>query len=100
MAGTSPAMTVCAASVLLLAVVLVEKSLALHRQMHPVLERGVAIDRELSGMVGNHRAERLDPWPLLLEEIRQHVAVDQLLDAGMADADAHPAIVVADMRGD
>ena len=56
--------------------------------------------REQPGVVGNRLAQRLDPGTVALGEIRQHVAVHQLLDAGMADPDPHPAIVVADMRRD
>ncbi len=35
-----------------------------------------------------------------LGEIVQNMARDQLLGAGMADADAHAHIVVADMSGE
>ena len=57
-------------SVLLLAVVvLVEKSLGLHRQMHLVLERRIAAGREQPGIVGDRIAQRLDPRPFVLGEI-------------------------------
>ena len=82
------------------AVVLVEKSLGLQRQMHPVLERRVLFGRQQPGILGHRLAERLDPGTVALGEIRQHVAVHQFLDAGVADPDPHPAILVADMRGD
>src|SRR3954465_7970325 len=68
--------------------------------MHLVLEGRVAAGREQSGVVGDRFTERGDPGPLVLGEIRQHVAVHQFLDAGMTDPEPHPAIVVADMRGD
>ena len=42
----------------------------------------------------------LDPFALGLGEVAQHVAVHQLLDARMADAEAHAAIIVADMGRD
>ena len=81
-------------------VFLLEKSLGLQRQMHLVLKRRVAARREQAGIVGDRLAQRLDPGPVALGEIRQHVAVHQFLDAGMTDPEPHPAIVVADMRGD
>jgi len=40
-------------------IVLVEKSPGLHRQMHLVLERRIAIGREQPGVVGDRFAERL-----------------------------------------
>ena len=51
----------------------------------------------LSAMMSH---QRLDPGPLVLGEVLEHVMLHHLLDAGMADADAHAAIIVADMRGD
>src|SRR5471030_2931149 len=81
-------------------IVLVEKSLGLQRQVHPVLERRVLLGREQPGVIGNRLAERLDPGPVALGEIGQYVAVHQLLDTGVTDSDPHPAIIVADMRGD
>ena len=68
--------------------------------MHLVLERRVLPGREQPGIVGDRIAQRLDPRPVALGEIGQHVAVHQFLDAGMTDAEPHAAIVVADMRGD
>ncbi len=35
-----------------------------------------------------------------LGEVTQHMARDQILGSGMADADAHPHIVIADMGGE
>src|SRR4029077_2681344 len=68
--------------------------------MHPVLKRRVTLAREQAGIVGDRLAQRLDPGPIALGEIRQHVAVHQFLDAGMSDPEPHPAILIADMRGD
>src|SRR6202048_44368 len=68
--------------------------------MHPVLERRILLGREQPGVIGNRLAEGLDPGTIALGEIGQYVAVHQFLDAGVADPDPHPAIIVADMRGD
>src|SRR3954468_1949560 len=68
--------------------------------MHPVLECRILLRREQAGIVGDRLAQRLDPGPIGLGEIRQHVAVHEFLDTGMPDAEPYPAIVVADMRGD
>src|ERR1700761_6701363 len=78
----------------------VEKSLGLHRQMHLVGKRRVAAGREQAGVVGDRFAERLDPGPIALGEIRQYVAVHHFLDTGMTDPDAYPAILVANMGRD
>src|ERR1700733_6011070 len=68
--------------------------------MHFVLERRIAVGREQPGVVGNRFAERLDPGAVALGKIRQHVAVHQFLDPGMADPEPHAAVVIADMRRD
>ena len=49
---------------------------------------------------GDRVADGFDPARFRLGEVAQHVIVNQRLVAGMADADAHPLIVVADMGGD
>src|SRR5258705_11466204 len=85
---------------LLVAFFLFEKSLRLQRQMHPVLERRILLRRQQSGIVGDRHAQRLHPGAVAFREIRQHVTVHQFLDAGMTDAEPHPAILVADMRTD
>src|ERR1700736_5869916 len=95
-AGSSPGMTACALTSA--AVFLVDKSLGLHRQMHLVLERRILVRHQQSGIVRDRLAERDDPGTLVLGEIGQHVAVHQLLDAGVADPKPHAAVVVADMR--
>src|SRR3954452_21199527 len=51
-------------------------------------------------MLGHRVAERRHPVVVGFGEVRQHVAVHQFLDAGMTDAEPHPAILVADMGGD
>src|SRR6185369_3126281 len=68
--------------------------------MYLVLEGRVLAGRQQPGIVGNRLAQRFYPWPIALGKVRQHVAVHQLLDAGMTDPEPHPAVVVADMRGD
>ena len=75
-----------------------EEALGLHGEVDLVLEARVLALRQQLGIVGDDVAQRLDPRPLALGEIVQHVGVHQLLDARMTDADAHAAIVVADMR--
>src|SRR6266436_10374882 len=81
-------------------VLLLEKSLVVQRQMHPDLECRVLLGHEQPGVIGNRFAERRDPGAVALGEIGQYVTVHQFLDAGVADPEPHPAIVVADMRGD
>src|SRR5690348_6975051 len=88
MAGSSPAMTTELA--LLSVVFLFEKSPALQRQVHLVLERGVLTRGEQAGSVGDRLAQRRHPRAVVLGEIRQHVVVHELLDAGMTDAEPHP----------
>src|SRR5262249_52897333 len=52
------------------------------------------------GSVRYDGAQRLAPPPLVLGEVIEHVGLNQLLEAGMPDADAHAPIVVTDMRRD
>src|ERR1700716_692883 len=66
--------------------------------MHLVLEARVLPFRKQLGIVGDDVAQGLDPRLLALGEIAEHVWVHQLLDAGMTDADAPAAMVMADMR--
>ena len=81
-------------------VVVVAEAFGGHGEMHLVLERRILALDQQPGIVGDDVAQRLDPGPFALGEILQHVGFHQILVAGMADADAHAAIVVADMRGD
>ena len=53
-----------------------------------------------AGRVGDSVEQRLEPFAIRLCKVTQHPAVHQLLAAGMTDADAHAAVVVADMAGD
>src|SRR4051812_36820568 len=71
-----------------------------HREMHLVLEARVLALREQLGVASDDVAQRLDPRPLGLGEIAEHMRVHELLDAGMSDAKPHALIVVADMRTD
>ena len=68
--------------------------------MHLVLERRILGRRQQPRIVRHRVAQRLHPRPVGLGEIRQHVVMHQILDAGMTDAEPHPAIVIADMRRD
>src|SRR3954469_9790328 len=68
--------------------------------MYLVLEGRVLAGRQQPGIVGNRLAQRFYPRPVALGKVGQHVAVHQLLDAGMTDPEPHPAVVVAYMRGD
>src|SRR5882762_2157458 len=100
MPGTSPGTTKQHAALAgVAAIFLVEKSLCLHRQMHLVLERRIAAGRQKARVVGDRLAQRRHPGAIVLGEIGQHIAVHQLLDAGVTDPEPHAAIVVADMRG-
>src|SRR6266404_3563691 len=79
-------------------IVLVEKSLGLHRQMHLVLERRIAVGGDQSGVIGDRFAQRLDPGAVALGEIGQHMSMHNILQAGMTDAEPYPLIIVTDMR--
>ena len=68
--------------------------------MHLVLETCVLARRQQSAAPRDGVAERLDPAHLRLGEIAEHVGMDQLLGAGMADAEANALVIVADMGGD
>ena len=50
--------------------------------------------------LGDGAEQRLEPVVLGFREVVQHLVRHQILAAGMADADAHAHIVVADMGGD
>src|SRR6266481_6834020 len=64
-------------------IILVEKSLGLHRQMHLVLERRIAVGSEQSGVVGHSFAQRLDPGAVAFDEIGQHMSMHNILQVGM-----------------
>src|ERR1700730_8228911 len=44
-------------------------------------------------------AESLNPGDVFVGEVAQHIIMHEGLVAGMADADPHPPIVVAEMSG-
>src|SRR6266581_4282849 len=113
MPGTRPGMMECVfrtqakeySVLLLFTIFLCSKSLGLHRQMHLVLERGIAIGGEQSSVIGNRFAQRLDPGAVAFDEIRQHMSMDDIFQigmtgsqpiAGMTDAKPYPLIIVAD----
>lgn len=50
--------------------------------------------------VGDHLAQGRDPFAVRLGEVAEHVVVDHRLIARMADTEAYPLVVVADMLGD
>src|SRR5262245_40637642 len=77
-----------------------KESLGLHGEMHLVLEARILAFRQQLGVVRDDGAQRFDPRPLVLGEVVEHVGLDQVLQAGMPDADAHAPILVADMRRD
>src|SRR5580700_260279 len=81
-------------------VCLFAKTLRDHGEMNLVLETRVLAARDQFGIVGENSDQRLDPAALAFGEIAQHVMLDHVLVAGMTDADAHAAIVVADVLGD
>src|ERR1700734_681129 len=70
------------------------------REVGFVLKARVLAGGQQGRGVGDRAADGFDPARLRLGEVAQHVIVDQRLIAGMADPDAHPFIVVADMGGD
>ena len=55
--------------------ILVDKAFSLHRQVHLVLERGVAVGHKQACVVGNRVTQRRDPGPVGLGEIGQDVDV-------------------------
>src|SRR3546814_8574415 len=58
--------------------------------------RGVAARQQRNGI--GHRIEQLlQPGLVRLGEVAQHVAVHQVLEAGMADAQAHAPELLADV---
>src|SRR3981081_2292394 len=90
-------------------VAVVEKSLGLHRKIHLVLERRVAVRRKQPGVVGNRFEQRLDPRTIILGKIGQHVSVYDILQtwmastqpiAGMTYSQPYTTIAVTNMRGD
>ena len=72
--------------------------LGLHRMRHARLELVGGAFGEIRRLGGDRAEQRLEPRSVRLGEIVQHVMRDQVPLPGMADADAHPHIVVADMR--
>src|ERR1700738_1221312 len=78
----------------------IEKTFDLHGEMHPVLKARVLSFAQEIDVVRDDPAQSLDPWPLVLGKVAEHVSVHEILHPGMADPDAHAAIVVAHMRRD
>ncbi len=68
--------------------------------MHLVLEGRLLARGQQPGVIGHRLAQRLDPRPLRLGEVAKHIGMDQVLEAGVADAEPHAGVVVADMGGD
>src|SRR5262249_8492638 len=56
--------------------------------------------RQPNRRVGNGIEQRTEPNPIAGGEIAEHVSVYQLLGAGVADADAHARVGVADVLGE
>ncbi len=53
-----------------------------------------------AAFVGDGAAQVVDPGLVGLREVAEHVVLDELLVAGMADADPHAPVIVAAMGGD
>ena len=72
----------------------------LEQQRHLAHEAGIVVlGQQRRGL--DHRVhQRLQPVDIVLGEILQHMAGDPRFLAGMADADAHPAIIRPQRRGD
>src|SRR4030081_2352000 len=90
-------------------IVLVEKSLGLHRQVHLVLECRILAVREQRRVIGNRFEKRFDPGTIILGEVGQDVSVNNTLQtwvtwaepiAGMTYSQPHTAIFIANMRRD
>src|SRR5262249_25941714 len=75
----------------------ISKSLGLHGEMHLVLERRILALGDHRGVVRHDVAQGIDPGAIRLGEIAQHVVVHKVLVARMTDADAHAAVLIADM---
>src|SRR5260370_393148 len=75
----------------------VTKALRVHGEVHLVLETGILALDDHGGVVRDDVAHGFHPRPLGLGKVAKHVRVDQLLGAGMANADADPPVVVAHM---
>ena len=76
------------------------ESRRLDRQMRLVLEARVLAGNEQVRGARHRVADRLDPGHFGLGEVAEHEVKDERLVAGVADAEAHALVVVADMRGD
>ena len=70
---------------------------ALRRARHVGEEARVVAGGEPWRRVGDGIEQRIEPGRIGLGEVVQHVAQHLLLGAGMADADAHAGVFVADM---
>ena len=62
--------------------------------VHEAVLVALATSSALSAMASS---KHVQPFAVGFGEIAEHMAVHHLLDAGMADADAHAAIVLAEM---
>src|SRR5271165_28793 len=79
---------------------LLAESRRFDRQMRLVLKaRVLALDKQGRG-VRDRFANGFDPPGLRLGEVTQHVIMNERLVAGVADADPHALVVVADMGAD
>ena len=78
----------------------VGKALCLHGEVNLVLEGRILAPDQQAGVVRDRCAQRLDPVLLGLREVLQHIVLDEIAHAGMPDADADPAELVADMGRD
>src|SRR5262249_61207112 len=67
--------------------------------MDLVLKARILAARNQFGVLPDDRHERVNPAAIAFGEIAEHVMLHQVLVAGMTDADANAAVIIADMLG-
>src|SRR6516162_7793327 len=70
-----------------------------HGEVDFVLEARILAARNQFGVLSDDRDERVNPAAIAFGEIAEHVMLHQVLVAGMTDADANAAVIIADMLG-
>src|ERR1700683_984114 len=83
-----------------IAIRLAGKTLGQHGQVDFVLKTCVLSPDQKVDIFGQNIDERFYPRPLALGEIAKDIVFDQIFVARMTDADAHAAVVVANMLTD
>src|SRR5690606_1544640 len=74
------------------------RGLALGRLGDLAHETGVVATDEQFRLFGERLEERVEPFGVDLGEIAEHMVGDEVLGAGVADADANAPVVLAAMR--